>query len=208
TLFTKRLYDFYKQQGQPERALAYSDSLLFQISQRSQRLNISGVDYVDYALKEKELEAARQKSAYNGRLVLLISVICLLALITLIILWYNRKKEKKNQKILQLQYEQASAAKEALHRLFRNYDKLIKVIAHDLRNPIGAIYSISSLLKQQHFSSENNQLIEMIHTAANNSTALISQLLETDFNRQLQPNRQRVDLDELLAITIQLLQFR
>ena len=207
-IFARKLYAFYKAQGLEKQALQYSDTLLDLIDAQIQLANRSGIDYVDYALKEKELEKARQKSSYTSRLATLIGLVCLLALIMLMYVWQSRRKARKNQKILRLQYEQAEAAKEALNKLNRNYDKLIKVIAHDLRNPVGVIFSISSLLKQESFSKETAELVDMIHLAADNSRALINKLLEADFDRQLHLNKQALYLDEIISISIQLLRYR
>jgi len=207
-MYARKLYEYYKEAGDPQKALEYSDTLLNLIDKQVQLSNSSGVDYVDYALQEKELEKARQKSSYTTRLAFMIGLICLLALIILIYVWQSRKKARKNQKILRLQYEQAEAAKNALNTLNLNYDKLIKVIAHDLRNPIGVIFSISSLLKQQSLDKENSELVGMIHMAADNSKELINKLLETDFDRQLHLNKQLLNLDEIIAMSIQLLRYR
>lgn len=207
-IFARKLYDFFKAQHNKEEALRYSDTLLELIAQQSILDNASGIDYVDYALKEKELEAARQRSAYNGRLALLTGIICILAIITLILLWYSRKRARKNHKVLRMQYEQAEAAKEALNKLNRNYDKLLKIVAHDLRNPIGVIYTLSTLLKKQDIDPQSEELVSMIHMAADNSKELIGKLLNTDFDRQLILEKTAVNLDELLKISVQLLRYR
>jgi len=206
-IFSRKLYDFYKAQGSNTRALKYSDTLLALIDRQNILDNASGVDYVDYALKEKELELVKEKSAYKGRLIALVSLVSVMTLCMLILLWRSRKRMRKNQKVLQLQYEQAEAAKNALNKLNHNYDKLIKVIAHDLRNPIGVIFSISSLLREQGLDRQSGELISMIHMAAFNSKELINKLLSTDFDRQLTLDEELVNLDELLKISIQLLRF-
>ena len=207
-IFARKLYNFYKEQGDQEQALQYSDTLLNLIDRQIQLANNSGVDYVDYALKEKELEKATQKSSYNGRLAMLIGLVCLLALIMLIYVWQSRRKARNNQKILRLQFEQAEAAKNALNQLNHNYDKLIKIIAHDLRNPIGVIFSISALLQQEPFARETAELVNMIHMAADSSKELINKLLETDFDRQLHLNKEPLNLDDIISMSIQLLRYR
>ncbi len=59
----------------------------------------------------------------------------------------------------------------------------MKIVAHDLRNPVGAINTIASLLlmdNQPERKEQDKEMIELISTSSVSALNLISDLLELD----------------------------
>jgi signal transduction histidine kinase len=55
---------------------------------------------------------------------------------------------------------------------------LYLLIAHDLRNPIGAIATIAGMMLEQHRPEDDRIMLDMIKTSGQNSLTLVSDLLQ------------------------------
>jgi signal transduction histidine kinase len=205
---TGKLKDFYQKHNDKSTELYYSRLLIELHDKQDQLNNASGIDYIDYAFKDQQLESVRIRSKYQSGFLVLTVVICLMAVILIIILWRNWKNTQKTARVLRLQFEQAEATTEALDIINKNYARLIKIVAHDLRNPIGAVSTISSMLARKDLGDDNNELVKMMQTSAGNSLNLIGELLKTDFDQQQSLDKEELDLKALLQQCVQLLSFR
>ena len=205
----RKLYDFYTKHKDNSAALYYSRRLIQLNEEQNELNNSSGIDYIDYAVKDQQLDSFRLRSKYASAFLLLAGVICIMTIVIIIILWRNWKKTQKTASVLRLQFEQSEATTGALDTMNKNYTRLLKIVAHDLRNPIGAIGTISSMMAKKVSGTEENQLIQMIQTSAQTSINLINELLETDFEQQQQHLVKEVlYLDELLRQCVELLSFK
>jgi len=115
--------------------------------------------------------------------------IVLLAIILLLIL-YNWRKSKKNIRTLTMLNNQVNKQKEQLqdtlgeleHRN-KEKDRILGIVAHDLRNPIAAISSLIGILEDEHqYTEEETQILELMQNACNNSIELINEILEFAIN--------------------------
>ncbi|MBD1395303.1 sensor histidine kinase [Mucilaginibacter glaciei] len=88
---------------------------------------------------------------------------------------------------------------ENLLLLLREKDQLIRTTAHDLRNPLGSITSLATLLMEENkLSEDQNELLDAIKLAASYSLKLVEGLL-TIKNSDLETiYRQDVNIHELI----------
>ncbi|MFC5283892.1 sensor histidine kinase [Pedobacter alpinus] len=88
-------------------------------------------------------------------------------------------------------------------------DKLIKIVAHDLRNPIGSIISISKLLLLEYdISTENRKMISMTETAATDALTLISEILENHIQQNYTSLKKSLSLNKITTQAFELLKFK
>jgi signal transduction histidine kinase len=206
---SKKLYDFYVAKKDIPKAFFYSQKLVDLHDRQEKVDNSSGVDYIEYALKDQQLESAQVQSRDELRFLFLALAICLFAIILLLILWRNWKQLHKTTGALRLQFEQSESTTEALEAMNNNYSRLIKIVAHDLRNPISAINTISGMLQPDAaLPADMKELVNLIQVSSKNSLDLINELLETDFDQQQTLKREEFQLDELLAQCVSLLIFK
>jgi len=75
-----------------------------------------------------------------------------------------------------------SAANEQLQQLNEEKNKYIGIAAHDLRNPLGNIYSLSGMVLDKRsgngLSDTQQELIALIHKISHNSLSLLDNLLD------------------------------
>lgn len=206
----KKLYDIYLEKGDKSTAFIYSGKLLRLYERQAEIDKSSGIDYIEYAVKDQELASQKVKSDYNKKLLWLAAAICALTLLGILFVLRNSKYIKKTNQILTTQFRQLESTSEALEKTNQDYAKLIKVVAHDLRNPIGAISSLCSVLREESLTkAEQLQFIDLIHESSNSCIKLISDLLETDFDfNEAELQKQEIYLPTFLQHTIALLSFK
>jgi two-component system sensor histidine kinase VicK len=88
-------------------------------------------------------------------------------------------------------------------------ERLMNIMAHELRSPISGITSIAgTMLQSNDYSSEQEELLEMIENTSATTLNLINEILESKTVSNMPLNRQWTDLNLLVKQTINLLQFK
>ncbi|MEA5259327.1 tetratricopeptide repeat-containing sensor histidine kinase [Arcicella aquatica] len=170
--------------------------------------NLFGIDYQDFAAKEQQLESSNLLAKYQSRLLILAIVISVMAIVMMIILWRSWKSTQKSREALRLQFQHAEVTMHDLETMNKNYARLIKIVAHDLRNPIGAVGVMTSMLAEKEMDEDDSELIALIQTSINNSLNLINDLLKTDFEQKHDIHKEETSFDGLLNECVQLLRFK
>lgn len=90
-----------------------------------------------------------------------------------------------------------------LERTIQERDKYVGMAAHDLRNPLGAIAGLSSMLLEGEFgqlNEEQHEYIRMIKNSSQHMLEVVGSMLEISEHQTgtLQLNREEVDLMELV----------
>ncbi len=150
-------------------------------------------------------------------LFLLASIITSFMIVSiLVIVWFNLKRSRKNVKELSLlnkqinkQNEQFSQTLRVLQQSQDENERLFRIVAHDLRNPIGAVHMIASLLlkKSDLYTRKDIHLFEMVKRSSSEALDLVSSLLrkkedEHDFKKQQE------DLYQILHFCIEQLNLK
>jgi len=84
-------------------------------------------------------------------------------------------------------------------------NEILGVVAHDLRNPLGIIKSVTMLMETEDNSTEDyNEYIEMIKNACDKATSIIHDLLETAQNEiHNHFDLEKTELDNFLSMIIE-----
>lgn len=206
----KRLYAIYQDRGDNATAFIYSKKLLKLYEQQTEIDRVSGIDYIEYAVKDQQLVSQKVEAEYSQRLLWLAVAVSVLTLLSIIFLWRNWKLTRKTNEVLTMQFRQLESTTEDLEKSNNNFARLIKMVAHDLRNPIGAIHSLSTLLQDDELTSgERGEFVQLIYESSNSCLTLISDLLQTDFNfHESELKKEPIDLPAFLLQTVVLLTFK
>ncbi len=205
----EKLYDFYENKGDDAASLLYAQKLLYFYDDQRNIDNNYGIDYMDYALKNKELSDSRTQLKLQQRLFILTLVICILSLGFIIVLWRYAKKLKKTGNVLKMQFAEAEQTTESLDKVNKNYARIIKMVAHDLRNPISTINMVSTMINPNTMTPDEVQdYANIITSLSKNSFDLIDQLLNTNLSDEQQITKSKVELNSLLSQCVRLLSFK
>ncbi|HEY6899027.1 MAG TPA: HAMP domain-containing sensor histidine kinase, partial [Puia sp.] len=203
----QKLFDFYSARKDTTEAFLYSQKLLEAYSEQEENNRREGFDYIDFALKDQQLTLAQQRSDYNARLLWLACIACVMAIAIIALLWFNSGRHRKTHQLLQKQYTKLEAISESLEKRNLQYARLLKAVAHDLRNPIGAVLSASK--KMLEAPQPDGKMTRLIHQASSQCLDLIGELMETDFEfRPESLHKEPVDIKEMLQSVIGLLEFK
>jgi len=139
-----------------------------------------------------------------------ISIIGILSIIIIILINRNLKRAEKNHKSATQHNQQLQHTLDELERVNKNYIRIMRVMAHDLRNPLSGITGLAAmLLDEDEFSEDSKHMLRLIESTGLHTMEMINELLKSglaDENAQLQ--KHPVDLRALLYDSVELLQFR
>lgn len=208
-LIIRKLYNFYIDKKDNATAFYYSRELL-ELNDAQERIdNNSGIDYIEYALKDQQLDSAYVQSTYQQLFLILAVLVCMLTIITLLVLWRNWKKLNRTAEALRLQFQQSELTMEALDVMNKDYARVIKIVAHDLRNPIGGVSAIAGIVQaDKNLSPQSKELMNLLQESSKNCMELINELMDTDFDQHKNVKKESIYIDELLEQCVHLLSFR
>lgn len=163
-------------------------------------------DYVRYNAIEDDNRLLNEKNERKTGY-LIVSVTSLIAtVLALFKVWHNRKKLLLLNKEISNQNSNMQKTLNALEQSQAENTRMMQIVAHDLRNPIGGIYSIASLMLEDSGRTEDDRtMLELIKTSGQNSLDLVNDLLQLHTHAE-ELKKDEVDLDQLLHYCVDLLQ--
>jgi signal transduction histidine kinase len=137
----------------------------------------------------------------------------LLIIIFLVLLTWQ--KSKKNIRILGTLNHQINDQNNNLEQALAGLklsseekDRILQTVAHDLRNPIGGIVSLTLAMADDDYSNEQKEMLNLIQETSHNSLELINEILETTNNVQAVLKKEWVEINSLLSHNAELLRFK
>ncbi|SKA09613.1 ATP-binding protein [Sediminibacterium ginsengisoli] len=203
-IMTRKLFELSASGKNGQKAALYGQQLIALNDEQEKLDNASGIDYLDYVVKDQQLKTLSIKSDYQATLLLLITILCLIALIAILLIRRSLLKTRKlNARIVE-QNQQMRQTLGALEQSQADNTRMMQIVAHDLRNPISAITSAVSLMLENEPADDEREMLELILTSGNNSLALVNDLLQVN-THTADMVIQHIDLDRLLHYCVDLL---
>ena len=156
-------------------------------------------------------ERDQMKTVY---LVAALIIVLMLATIAFLVRRNARKSSvhirqlNRLNKALRAENRQTQTAINALNEDQAMYLRSLKTIAHDLRNPVGAISSAVTLLQNKDdVNGQTKTMLQLIHQAADQSLHLVNGIMQLDLPMG-SLKKETLDLEKLLANCVATLQFK
>jgi ABC-type nitrate/sulfonate/bicarbonate transport system substrate-binding protein len=127
--------------------------------------SVEGLDYQFYFNQNSS------QSFFIGSLILLA--------VTLFVIFVMALINKRLQNMVEIRTQEFNTAKQEAQLHNTRLKKLVGFVAHDLRNPIGAIMSLSTLAQKPHNSEKLPILLQQIYDSAEKSLELVTAALES-----------------------------
>lgn len=165
-------------------------------------------DYVRYNAVQDDNKLLNKKNAQQTGYLIVFGISLLIVFLALLKVWHNRKRLLELNKRIREQNSDMQKTLYALEQSQADNTHLMQIVAHDLRNPIGGMFSIASfMLDQAGRTKEDQECLEMLKTTGKVSLDLVNDLLlvhtKTD-NLKKEP----VDLGEMLQYCVSLLRHK
>jgi signal transduction histidine kinase len=87
-------------------------------------------------------------------------------------------------------------------------DRILRTVAHDLRNPIGGIASLTKLMADDEYTDDQKELINLVKETSYNSLELINEILEATNISSIELNPEPVEINSLVNNSVELLRFK
>ena len=182
--------------------------------------NIQSIDlksHIDDLEKQNEISEL-QKNNKQKILFLTIAIsvaILSVAIIFLVVFYMNRlRKFLKEKGLFNTEVtRQKTELEKTLHKLeiaYQEKDKILHIVAHDLRSPINSIMALADLLLHDDtLNKDQREPLEMIVSACQNSLGLSKEILESAVLMQSKElSLTEINFNELLANIVSLLRFK
>ena len=127
-----------------------------------------------------ELKGVKLPVQYNTELKAewFVSVLPGLLLIVLVISAVFESVQTNALKNLQAQKETIAEQSKRLEKLIDDKDHIIRVLAHDLKNPLANITTISNILKEEREIDQQKKFIAMIEKVSSQAQGLVNNVLD------------------------------
>lgn len=177
---------------------------------------LTGADHIkEFEAMERRFELSMLKhnnEIKNKYLVLSVAMIAM-AMVIMVLLLVRRKASKAHIEELTLLNKRVQRSNEklqqSLHSLQHSQEentKIMKIVAHDLRNPIAGIMGLVRLIKVDDLTREElNEYIDLVEKSGNHALAFIEDLLY--INKAQQPlDTEETDVQQLLESCVNIMQ--
>jgi len=211
--------EYLIKKGKPDEAIRYFiqyDVLKDSINQKNKALKEADIaEQIKRLEKDNEFDRLK-KNNQQQNIYLNVTVVFVVMLVMIIsLVFLNWQKSKKNIQTLgglnQQINEQNTHLEHALSELKLNSqekDRILRAVAHDLRNPIGGIASLTSVMSEDDYTDEQKEMLNLIKETSFNSLELINEILEATNSASTGLNLERVEINGLLVNSVELLRFK
>lgn len=167
---------------------------------------------------EREYEFNQLKKANDSKksYLTVAVVFFVMAIIILLLIYANALKSKRLLSSLSEFNKQINSKNDDLEKTLQKLelssqekDRILRTVAHDLRNPIGGVASLSSaIIEEESCTPDQITYLKLIKDTAYNSLELINEILEATNSNQDVLKKQWVEINSLVANSVELLRFK
>jgi signal transduction histidine kinase len=167
--------------------------------------------------KEYQLDILKKNNELKQKYLVLMIIGAILTLVIMLLVYQNWRKSKKNIKLLTAlnnrindQKHRLQTALDDLQVSHNEKDRILRVVAHDIRNPIAAIVSLTDLMlaDRSTYTPEQLEFLELIMEACTNAHSLTKDILDASNPDKQTHTTEPVDINTLLGNCISLLRFK
>lgn len=218
------LNESYYARGMIDEAYEVLTQLSYHQKQLSNdRLNITKNNFLLHSeihQNKEQLELEQKLRAYQEQQNTILSwlfivIFILFSLLFAIVISYNSKRKKLaylNEEIA-LKNKTLIISNKKLDSLIEQKNKVLRITAHDLRNPISSIFSLTELLKDKEQNDEVSEIREMIQQCSNNALNIINEIMVIAKADEIMKNiavknKEEHDLNSFIQNCVDLLNFK
>jgi two-component system sensor histidine kinase VicK len=165
--------------------------------------------------KQHEIDTLSNDNKLQAIYLYVIGLVAILASVIIFLVFRNWRRSKKdvltvnilNQQINEQNHVLENALNE-LNNSSQEKDRILRTVAHDLRNPIGGIASLTAMMAEDDYTDDQKELINLVKETSVNSLELINEILEATNIASVQLNLEPVEINSLVSNSVELLRFK
>ncbi|ANH82140.1 hypothetical protein A8C56_15220 [Niabella ginsenosidivorans] len=197
-VLAEKLYNCYLSSKKPEEYRYFAEQYIRALKDEKNMNAASSVDYVDYAIKEEQLEAVSARDTYQRWLIAGMLLLSIAGLVFTIIIKKNLERTRKLNRLVTAQNDTLQETLKVLEQSNAENAKMMKVIVHDLRGPISGINAIAGLLlTEPQRTAEDAEMFELVKDSSQNLLDLTDDILALN-TKPGALKKEPVDIGDLL----------
>lgn len=205
--------DYYRKVNEIDKFLFFVDrqkEIEKEIQDIERNLSLSSVlEQLKFAESDLKYRYLKNKNKVNSTWLIICAVFLIGTFIIIFLIYLNLKKSKNNIKVLEILNNKVNQQANELKINNLEKDKILRVVAHDLRNPIGGINSIAKIMLMDDLRESDREMVELIDNTSKDALVLINDILEfTNDNHNTDHTVERINVNTLINNTITLLRYR
>jgi len=218
-LFYKQImWQYYSAFGTPlQMNVSYNDYLLYKDSVDAKNKNVENVN-VDVALtqlkKDYDIKLLQKDNAKKNMYLVVASLLGLMAIAILVLIFKNYRQGKSHiaelqelNLIIKMRNGYLQKTLSTLEKSQEDNTMMLKIIAHDLRNPVGGMAALADvMLHEKNFTTAQVKNLGIIKTAGLQCMNLIEDILHVNTGIA-DIDSKPVNMQALLQYTTAMLQF-
>ncbi|MES2374362.1 MAG: tetratricopeptide repeat-containing sensor histidine kinase [Bacteroidota bacterium] len=220
TEYERLMYAYYEKNNEPAKAFPYLASYIHKKDSATEQQKQMLQTDISKELKDKQQQfeiALLQKDNQLNKTYLLVLVgLAVLIIIILVLIYTMYRSSKKNVRRLTELNAEISGRRQSLELALKKLenanlekDRILRVVAHDLRNPIGGIVTLSNMMIEGNMVNERSMaIVEAISSASVSSIGLIQELMNTGYADVTDTTKTKVDIGGLLHNVVNLVQYK
>lgn len=168
--------------------------------------------------KQYQISILQKNDELKRNYLIIALITSILSLVILSLIYDSWRRSSKNVKVLAELNDQVNTQNAKLEKLLvelENHnlekDRILRAVAHDIRNPIAAISSLNDLMQKENinYNDEQKELLEHIKNACADALTLSRDILETaDPKRMEIIETEWTNMNKLIKDSVSILQFR
>ncbi|QJB35497.1 tetratricopeptide repeat-containing sensor histidine kinase [Chitinophaga oryzae] len=158
---------------------------------------------VNYLSGEMELDLLKKQNEIKNTYLSIMLLFTLMVVIIVVLIWQNWKRSRKQtakleslNRLISRQNEHLEKSLRALEQSQQDNTRMLKVVAHDLRNPVGNMISMADFLRSYGniTDPQNTEALYLIHQSGHMALELISNLLYMNVRGDIRKEQVEVDV--------------
>ena len=211
--------NFFIKKNKPKEAIGYFlkyNILRDSIEKRNKILNDADIAEQIKSLEKNhefdDLKKSGQLQKFYLKIAIVFAIMLLIIILLILLTWQKSRKNIEvlgdlNGKINEQNKYLETTLKELKLRS-QEKDRILRTVAHDLRNPLGGIAALTNAMEEDDYTDDQKDMINLIKETSQNSLELINEILEVTNNEPEKVNKELVEINGLLNLSVELLRFK
>jgi two-component system sensor histidine kinase VicK len=165
--------------------------------------------------KQYQIQALKDNNKLEKIFLYVAILVGIMALVIMLLVFRNWGRSKRDIKAISELNQQINSQKndleatlEELKTNSQEKDRILRTVAHDLRNPIGGIVSLTNVMLEDGYTDEQKELISLVNSTSSNTLELINEILEATNHKIGKSNRELVDINSLVSNSVEIMNFK
>ena len=165
--------------------------------------------------KQYQIQALKDNNKLEKIFLYVAILVGIMALVIMLLVFRNWGRSKRDVKAISELNQQINSQKndleatlEELKTNSQEKDRILRTVAHDLRNPIGGIVSLTNVMLEDEYTDDQKELISLVNSTSSNTLELINEILEATNHKIGKSNKELVDINSLVSNSVEIMNFK